>query len=136
MIVVHSRWYAPRLRAALQRPFVNLVFGARQTGKTTLLKGLMDQDAATYDLAEPGLRTRLLARPGDFAAEVRALAPGTTVFVDEAQNVPSVFGAVQHLYDLDRGAGVLSSVEARRGGSSSPARTCCPDAACSIGSSP
>lgn len=100
-MVMHTRWYAPRLRAALQRPFVNLVFGARQTGKTTLLKSLMGSDAAVYDLAEPALRTRLLARPGEFVGEVRALPPGTTVFVDKAQNVPSVFDAVQHLYDGD-----------------------------------
>ncbi len=30
-----------------------------------------------------------------------ALPAGSTVFVDEAQNVPSVFDAVQHLYDAD-----------------------------------
>lgn len=97
-----ARWYASRLREALARPFVNLVFGARQTGKTTLLRSLVGERAAVYDLAEPGLRTRLLARPGEFTGEVRALPAGTTVFVDEAQNVPSVFDAVQHLYDTDR----------------------------------
>lgn len=61
----------------------------------------MAPGAAVYDLAEPGLRTRLLARPGDFVGEVRALPHGSTVFVDEAQNVPSVVDAVQHLYDAD-----------------------------------
>lgn len=100
---MHSRWYAPRLHAALQRPFVNLIFGARQTGKTTLVRSLLAPNASIYDLADPGLRTRLLARPGEFVAEVRALPAGTTVFVDEAQNVPAVFDAVQHLYDADRG---------------------------------
>lgn len=102
MILMYGRWYAPRLRAALERPFVNLVFGARQTGKTTLLRSLLATDAAVYDLADPGLRTRLLARPGEFVGEVRALPHGTTVFIDEAQNVPAVFDAVQHLYDGDR----------------------------------
>jgi predicted AAA+ superfamily ATPase len=33
---------------------------------------------------------------------VRATPAGTTIFVDEAQAVPSVFDAVQHLYDRDR----------------------------------
>lgn len=99
---MYTRWYSPRLRAALERPFVNLVFGARQTGKTTLIRGLLPPDAVTYDLAEPGLRTRLLARPGEFTAEVRALPAGTVVFVDEAQTVPAVFDAVQHLFDADR----------------------------------
>jgi predicted AAA+ superfamily ATPase len=100
---MYTRWYAERLRAGLERPFVNLVFGARQVGKTTLIRQLIPDDAAVYDLAEPGLRTRLLARPRDFTAEIRALPPGTTVFVDEAQAVPTVFDTVQHLFDADPG---------------------------------
>jgi predicted AAA+ superfamily ATPase len=99
---MHARWYAAKLQAALARPYVNLVFGARQTGKSTLVRSLLPPETAVFDLAEPGLRTRLLARPGEFTAEVRALPTGATVFVDEAQNVPAVFDAVQHLFDTDR----------------------------------
>ena len=84
---------------------VHIVFGARQTGKSTLLRAAMPDDAVSYDLAEPGLRGRFLADPGNFAAECKAMPRRrgpTFVFVDEAQNVPALFDAVQHLYDLDR----------------------------------
>jgi len=81
------------------------MFGARQVGKSTLLRHVLPADAVRYDLAEPGLRARLLTDPGAFAAECKALPARRTsrfVFVDEAQNVPALFDAVQHLYDHDR----------------------------------
>jgi predicted AAA+ superfamily ATPase len=31
-----DRWYAETLRKKLARPFVHILFGARQTGKSTL----------------------------------------------------------------------------------------------------
>lgn len=89
----------------LGRPYVHLVFGARQTGKSTLLRGLLPPETLIVDLADPKERSRHLASPGAFAAECRALPAGRRgqfVFVDEAQSVPSIFDSVQHLYDGDR----------------------------------
>lgn len=100
-----ARWFENPLRVALRRPYVHIVFGARQTGKSTLLRAALPDDAVSYDLAEPGLRGRFLADPGSFAAECKAMPKRrgpTFVFVDEAQNVLALFDAVQHLYDLDR----------------------------------
>lgn len=97
-----SRWYAARWRAALGKPYVQILFGARQTGKSTLIRGLLPEGALVLDLANPEIRSRYLARPGDFVADCRALPEGVTVFVDEAQAVPALFDAVQHLYDQDR----------------------------------
>jgi predicted AAA+ superfamily ATPase len=97
-----DRWYRPRLAGALRRPYVQVLFGARQTGKSTLVRELLPPEAFVADLSDPELRSRYLARPGEFVAECRALAEGTTVFVDEVQSVPAVFDAVQHLYDADR----------------------------------
>jgi predicted AAA+ superfamily ATPase len=57
------------------------------------------------DLADPKERTRHLANPGAFADECRGLPAdrkGQFVFVDEAQSVPSIFDAAQHLYDDDK----------------------------------
>jgi predicted AAA+ superfamily ATPase len=99
---VFSRWYAARLRASLRKPYVQLVFGARQTGKSTLIRQLLPEGALALDLANPEIRSRYLARPGDFLADCQALPRGTTVFVDEAQTVPALFDAVQHLYDQDK----------------------------------
>jgi len=114
-----SRWYLERLREKLARPFVHLLFGARQTGKSTLVKSLVPADAAVFDLSDPAERSRLSARPGLFVDACRALPAtpgGHVVFVDEIQMVPALFDAVQHLYDGDkkRWRFVLCGSSARR----------------------
>jgi predicted AAA+ superfamily ATPase len=100
-----DRWYAGTLHEKLARPYVHLVFGARQTGKSTLLRALLPPETVVLDLADPKTRTRHLADAGAFAELCRALPkdkPGQFVFVDEVQAVPSIFDAVQHLYDGDK----------------------------------
>jgi uncharacterized protein len=98
-----SRYLAHGLAEKLRYPYVHILFGARQTGKTTLLMDLLNPDLS-YNLADPEERGRLLAQPGLFRRECEALdARGrpATVFVDEAQLVPSVFDAIQVLYDRE-----------------------------------
>lgn len=100
-----SRWYAKPLTDKLDRPFVHLLFGARQTGKSTLLRALLPDDTLVFDLADPGERSRLSAKPELFVQACRALPAGREsrpVLVDEAQAVPALFDAVQHLYDTDK----------------------------------
>jgi uncharacterized protein len=100
-----DRWYADLLRASLTRPFVHLIFGARQTGKTTLLNAVLPPETVRVDFADPVERSRHLADPGLFLKVCRGMAVDREeqfVFVDEAQAVPSVFDAVQHLYDHDK----------------------------------
>jgi len=102
---MYDRWYAVPLRKKVKRPFVHLVFGARQTGKSTLLNQLLPSDTLRFDLSNPEERTRLLAQPGEFIKMCRALPSKKKeqyVFVDEVQSVPAVFDAVQHLYDGDK----------------------------------
>lgn len=98
-----ERYLTSDLRAQLCHPYVHIVFGARQTGKTTLLLSLLRPDLS-YNLADPEERGRLLAQPGLFRRECEALDikdEPATVFVDEAQLVPAIFDAVQVLYDRD-----------------------------------
>ena len=100
-----ERWIQRSLAKQLAKPFVHIVFGARQTGKTTLLNTLLPQPSLDYNLADPAERTRLLADPGVFRRECEALPPRRephVVFVDEAQTVPAVFDSVQVLYDRDK----------------------------------
>jgi predicted AAA+ superfamily ATPase len=81
------------------------MFGARQTGKTTLLNSLLPPETVRVDFANPVERSRHLADPGLFLKLCRRLPEDREdqfVFVDEAQAVPSVFDAVQHLYDNDK----------------------------------
>ncbi|MBI4868631.1 MAG: AAA family ATPase [Candidatus Wallbacteria bacterium] len=100
-----DRWLLHRLSSLLGKPFVRLVFGARQTGKTTLLNALLPHASLRLNLADPEERTRFLADPGLLARECEALPSKKephVVFIDEAQAVPSVFDSVQVLFDRDR----------------------------------
>jgi len=97
------RFLARGLQKDLKHPYVHILFGARQTGKTTLLNNLLQPDLS-YNLADPEERNRMLAQPGLFRRECEALPTGSgrkTVFVDEAQLVPSIFDAIQVLYDQE-----------------------------------
>jgi len=97
------RFLTDQLAEKLGYPYVHLLFGARQTGKTTLLMELL-QPELSYNFADPQERGRLLAEPGLFRRECEALAGeggAATVFVDEAQLVPLIFDAIQVLYDRE-----------------------------------
>jgi predicted AAA+ superfamily ATPase len=100
-----DRWYASTLAAKLSRPFVHIVFGARQCGKSTLIRSLLPEHAHVFDLADPGERSRFLREPERLIRICQAM-PGQkephTIFVDEVQAVPAVFDAVQHLFDSDK----------------------------------
>jgi predicted AAA+ superfamily ATPase len=104
--MAYGRWLAARFSAALRQPYVHVLFGARQTGKSTLLRTLLGDAALWLDLSDPAQRSAYLARPERFVEECRALprgrGRGKLVVVDEVQAVPSLFDAVQHLYDLDK----------------------------------
>ncbi len=100
-----NRIAADALKKSLHKPFVHILFGARQTGKSSLVRHLVPTPSLAYDFSSPAERSRLLADPGAFVRECEALKkqPGAHfVVVDEAQNVPSVFDAVQHLYDREK----------------------------------
>jgi len=102
---LRERWYAETLRKKLARPFVHILFGARQTGKSTLLKTLLPSDSLRINLAIPEERSLHLARPDAFRRMCLALPTARSpriVFVDEAQNAPHLFDAVQSLYDADK----------------------------------
>ncbi|MDP2791682.1 MAG: ATP-binding protein [Rectinemataceae bacterium] len=99
------RSYARILAQKIILPYVHILFGARQTGKSTLLRSLLPRETKIFDLADPEERARFAASPGLFASICRGLPDrpgGAFVFVDEAQTVPSIFDAVQSLYDADK----------------------------------
>ncbi|MBE2282091.1 MAG: ATP-binding protein [Prosthecobacter sp.] len=100
-----DRWHASTLAEKLARPFVHIVFGARQCGKSTLIRSLLPPDAHVFDLADPGERSRFLREPERLIRICQAMPARKephTVFVDEVQAVPALFDAVQHLYDGDK----------------------------------
>lgn len=102
---MYYRWCHDLLDAKFAKPFVHVIFGARQTGKTTLLRALLPSPALSFNLADPAERNRLLADIGTFSRACLALPrqrQAQVVVVDEAQTVPAVFDAVQRLYDDDK----------------------------------
>ena len=100
-----GRWVEPLWKKKFAAPHVHLVFGARQTGKSTLLRELIPEAAIWLDFSRPAERAEYLRNPDLLVQRCRGL-PRTrrpaTVVVDEAQNVQPIFDAVQHLYDSER----------------------------------
>ncbi len=100
-----SRWVESSLAEKLSSPYVQMIFGARQTGKSTLLQSLIPKAAIWLDFSEPRQRSEFLRDPGKLVDRCRGLPVSTeplVVVVDEAQAVPGIFDAVQHLYDSDK----------------------------------
>jgi predicted AAA+ superfamily ATPase len=100
-----SRWVERAWSRKLTAPYVHILFGARQTGKSTLLRKLLPDAALWIDLSNPGERSEHLRRPDLLVRRCEALPrkrPPAVVVVDEAQNVPAVFDSVQRLYDSDQ----------------------------------
>lgn len=102
---MNYRWLRDTLQRRLSRPYVHVLFGARQTGKTTLLRNLLPDPSLSFNLADPAERNRLLADIGAFSRACLALPRQKkphVVLVDEAQTAPQVFDSVQSLYDQDK----------------------------------
>jgi predicted AAA+ superfamily ATPase len=100
-----TRWSAQNWRRSFAWPLVQMVFGARQTGKSTLIRSLLPAGATVVDLAQPRERGQYLQDPNRLITLCHGLprtGPGRYVFVDEAQTVPAIFDCVQHLYDSDK----------------------------------
>jgi predicted AAA+ superfamily ATPase len=100
-----GRWVEALWKKKFAAPYVHLVFGARQTGKSTLLRTMLPDASIWLDFSRPAERADYLLNPDLLVQRCRALPRSrraATVVVDEAQNVPAIFDAVQHLYDSDK----------------------------------
>lgn len=80
---------------------VHLVQGARQTGKSTLLRHLIEGDgpALILNLQDRRLRRRYEADEGLLVRELDADRTVRVVFIDEIQKVPALLDDIQFLYD-------------------------------------
>lgn len=90
-----------------------LLLGARQVGKTTLLRSL--DLRATINLADESLFLSYAKDPSRLVREVRALKGGGLIAIDEVQRVPKLLNSVQVL--IDEGAPfrfVLTGSSARK----------------------
>lgn len=83
---------------------VRLLFGARQTGKSTLLNRFLDKETTVaYNLQDSRLRRQFEESPQSFSREVKSLDRRiVNVLIDEIQKVPALLEEVQFLYDEDQ----------------------------------
>jgi predicted AAA+ superfamily ATPase len=103
--MMFGRWVEPLWKNRFRAPYVHVVFGARQTGKSTLLRTLLPEATVWVDFSRPAERAEYLRNPDLLVQRCQALRRArrpATVVVDEAQNVPAIFDAVHHLYDSDK----------------------------------
>lgn len=99
---LHPRRILPLLRARLEKWPITVLTGARQTGKTTLVRDLLptagEPNPVYFSLDDPDERLRLAADP------VRRLDHGSRlVILDEVQKQPGLMDAVKLLADRKKG---------------------------------
>ncbi|MBQ7162387.1 MAG: ATP-binding protein [Bacteroidales bacterium] len=89
------------------------LFGARQTGKSTLLKERF-KGSIYYDLLDPELRRSFKRNPNALKEALGDKPAGTLVIIDEIQKVPELLDIVHSLM-VDRGLWfILSGSSARK----------------------
>jgi predicted AAA+ superfamily ATPase len=74
------------------------LLGPRGSGKSTWLKAAFP-DAHVMDLLSEATYQRLMVNPGSFADELRAVAPGKWVIVDEVQRLPGLLNEVHRFIE-------------------------------------
>src|SRR3990172_770381 len=97
-----KRKITPKLLEALSDSPVVLVHGARQTGKSTLVKYLADNvyPAKYLTFDDPGILSAARNNPYEFL-----LGYEDNLIVDEVQRVPEIFLAIKEAVDKKRKAG-------------------------------
>ena len=89
------------------------LFGARQTGKSTLLKERF-KGAVYYDLLDPNLKKAFKRNPNSLKEALWDKPAGTLVIIDEIQKVPELLDIV-HILMVDKGLFfILSGSSARK----------------------
>jgi predicted AAA+ superfamily ATPase len=95
-----NRSLAQSIRLSMQDTPVVVLNGARQTGKSTLLKSLANTDTRYYTLDDPAALAAASSDPSGFVS-----AQTTAVMIDEVQRAPGLFLAIKHAVDQLRTPG-------------------------------
>jgi hypothetical protein len=99
--VTYPRFLAPRVREALADTPVVLIHGARQSGKTTLARGVGERGGYRYvSFDDDAVRAAAERDPVGFVADLPRRA-----ILDEIQRVPALFTALKAAVDRSRTAG-------------------------------
>ena len=99
----YMREATTRPLASGSKPKINLVLGARQTGKSTLLEHCIPAGDQTFvlNLQDRRQRRRYESDEGLLVRELQASPEIETVFIDEIQRVPTILDDIQFLYDRE-----------------------------------
>jgi predicted AAA+ superfamily ATPase len=89
------------------------LWGARQTGKSTLLKSLFP-DALWFDLLQSDVFERFQRSPVQFRELILSTASGTVVVVDEIQKIPALLDEIHWLMVNHQTRFVLSGSSPRK----------------------
>lgn len=92
------------------------LFGARATGKTSLMQKLYSADEALFiDLLSPQLLSKLQAYPQEIEPLIRpAINAGKTVIIDEVQRVPALLDIAHQLIQREGVRFALTGSSARK----------------------
>lgn len=108
--------YARQLSLDLPRGQSAFLWGARQTGKTTLLRERFPE-SAFFDLLRTDVSLRFTSQPSRLAEELAAMAPDILrrpVIIDEIQKVPGLLDEVHRLIEAQRLSFILCGSSARK----------------------
>ena len=102
------------LKRILQVPEQSFfLLGPRGCGKSTWLRAAFP-DAFVIDLLSEETYQRLLANPGRFADELRAVSTSRWVIVDEVQRLPNLLNEVHRFIEEKRLRFVLCGSSSRK----------------------
>ncbi len=74
------------------------LFGARATGKSTLLRSLFTEDSSLYiDLLDPVIDDRLANNPAELISIINAHSDKKWIIIDEIQRIPKLLDVVHQL---------------------------------------
>jgi predicted AAA+ superfamily ATPase len=104
------------LKQLIRKQQSALIFGPRQTGKTTLVKKVLAgyPGVINYPLQIPGIRHELEADASCIIRHIEAYPGKPVVFIDEAQKVPELFDSVQYLIDEKKAHFIITGSSARK----------------------
>lgn len=99
---MYKRWLRPQILAALEDTPVIFLSGARQTGKSTLVRDIAEREHPARYITFDDATVLSAARydPAGFIAEL-----GGPVIIDEVQLAPDIFPALKISVDRDRQPG-------------------------------
>ncbi len=113
---VYLRNLEPQLKQLIGKQQSALIFGPRQTGKTTLVKKVLSDypDVMNYPLQIPAIRHEMETDTSRIIKQVEAHPGKPIVFIDEAQKVPELFDSVQYLLDEKKANFIITGSSARK----------------------